>query len=411
MRSGIAGCGLRYAVLRRGAAAACCALSIKCGTRDEEGFNEGTAHFTEHAVFKGTRSKSASVISGRLDRLGGELNAYTTKEDIVFHATVLKEDLGKASSLLMELASEATFPEEEIETERGVVTDEIISYKDSPADEIYDRFEELLFARHPLGRSILGTEKSVSGISAGDLRRFVAERFVPSRMAFTVVANIDEARMEQAVLRLAEKYFGGDPDAFIAKETTVYAAPEAIRFEKTEDRGDHEANAVIGGTAPSLREDRERIAASLLCNVIGGPASNSLLNDILRERNGWVYSVECSYTQYADTGVAAISFGCDRPNLGRCMGNISKVLRRLIENPLSDRRLAAAQKQFLGQIAISSDNNETQCLSMGKSLLSFGKIVSNEENRALIMSLTAEELRTGAERIFAPEKLSKLIYV
>lgn len=411
MKSGTAGCGLNYAVRRSGSAAAYCALSIRCGTRDEDGFNEGIAHFTEHTIFKGTRSKSASVINGRLDRLGGELNAYTTKEDIVFHATVLKEDLCKAASLLMELATEATFPEAEIETERGVVTDEIISYRDSPADEIYDRFEESLFEGHPLGRSILGTEESVGGIGSEDLRRFTAERFVPSRMAFTVVADIDEARMEHAVLRLAEKYFGSGDRIFPAIGTTVYRRPEAKVFDRTEDKGNHEVNAVIGGTAPSLYEERERIAASLLCNIIGGPAANSMLNGILRERNGWVYAVECAYTQYADTGIAAITFGCDKPNLKRCLRSISRVLGGLVETPLSDRKLAAAKKQFLGQLAISSDNSETQCLSMGKSLLAFGKIATAEENRELLMSLSREELRCAAERIFSPERLSRLIYL
>ena len=195
MISGKADCGLRYAVKKSGSAVGYCALSIKCGTRDEEGYPSGIAHFVEHTIFKGTSRRSASVINGYLDRLGGELNAFTTKEEIVIHATVLKEDLAKAASLLFELATSPTFPEHEINTEKGVVIDEIHSYKDTPSEDIYDRFEEMIFEGHPLSGPILGTVKSVKKISSGELLRFVREKFVPCRMAFTIVADIDEKRM------------------------------------------------------------------------------------------------------------------------------------------------------------------------------------------------------------------------
>ena len=207
MLSGTAPCGLRYAVRRNGSSVAYCALSIRCGTRDEAGFPNGIAHFTEHSMFRGTTRKSAAVIGSYLDRLGGELNAYTTKEEIVLHATVLKEDLGKAARLLFELATEATFPEGEIETERGVVLDEIISYKDNPAEDVYDRFEGLVFEGHPLGTPILGTSASVKKITAGMLRSFVAEKFVPEKMAFTVVADIEEPKLEKQVLKLIGNVF------------------------------------------------------------------------------------------------------------------------------------------------------------------------------------------------------------
>ena len=192
MRSGTAPCGLRYAVRRGGSAVGYCALSIRCGTRDEAGFHGGIAHFAEHTIFRGTERKSASVINSYLDRLGGELNAYTTKEEIVIHATVLKEDLGKAARLLFELATQATFPDTEIETERGVVLDEIISYKDNPYEDVYDKFEGMLFDGHPLGKPILGTAATVKRITPDELRRFVKTFFVPERMAFTLVADIDE---------------------------------------------------------------------------------------------------------------------------------------------------------------------------------------------------------------------------
>ena len=206
MISGKTACGLQYAVRKSTSAVGYCALSIKCGTRDEMGYHGGVAHFVEHTIFKGTERKSASVINGYLDSLGGELNAFTTKEEIVLHATVLKEDLLKAASLLFELATSAVFPEKEIEVEKGVVIDEIHSYKDTPYEDIYDRFEEMLFAGHPLSGNILGTPSSVRKITRKELLRFVQDKFRPCRMAFTVVADIDERKMEKEVLKLAEKF-------------------------------------------------------------------------------------------------------------------------------------------------------------------------------------------------------------
>ena len=207
MTTGTSPQGLGYALRRSGRAVAYCALSIGCGTRDEQGYPAGIAHFVEHNLFRGTRRKSAAVINGYLDKLGGELNAYTTKEEIVLHATVLKEDWKKAAGLLFELATEATFPESEIETERGVVLDEIISYKDNPAEDVYDRFESLLFEGTSLATPILGTAASVKKITSAMLRQFVAEKFIPSKMVLSVVADIDEAVLEKEVLKLIDYVF------------------------------------------------------------------------------------------------------------------------------------------------------------------------------------------------------------
>ncbi|MBQ9702285.1 MAG: insulinase family protein [Bacteroidales bacterium] len=207
MITGTTPVGLRYAVRHSGRAVAYCALTIGAGTRDEAPYTAGIAHFVEHTLFRGTRRKSASVISGYLDKLGGELNAYTTKEEIVLHATVLKEDLQRAASLLFELATESTFPDREVETERGVVLDEIISYKDNPAEDVYDRFESLLFEGSPLETPILGTAASVKKITPDMLRSFVAQKFVPEKMVFTMVADLPEARMEKMVLKLTENAF------------------------------------------------------------------------------------------------------------------------------------------------------------------------------------------------------------
>ena len=408
MISGRADCGIRYAVKRSGSAVAYCSLGIACGTRYEQGFHSGIAHFTEHTLFKGTEHKSSSVINGYLDRLGGELNAYTTKEEIVLHATILKEDLSKASSLLMEIATEATFPDNEVNTERGVVIDEIKSYKDSPSEDVYDQFEEKLFRGHSLSMPILGTPQSVRATSAEELRRFYKEKFVPGSMVFTIVADIDEKRMEADLLRTFNKFFSGS--GMVSGEPT---RPESVTldnvFDEAINKRNHEANAVIGGYAPSLYEERERIATSLMSNILGGPAMNSILNDILREKHGWVYGVESSYTQYSDTGIMAISLGCERENTEKCIDAVRREISKLQDNALTDRKLRAAKKQFLGQIAISSDNGESQCLSMGKSLLAYGKVASAEEIKREIEAVSADTIRDMACRIFAPDRTSSLI--
>ena len=377
MRSGTAPCGLRYAVKRGGSAVGYCALSLRCGTRDEDGFPNGIAHFVEHTMFRGTKRKSASVIAGYLDRLGGELNAYTTKEEIVLHATVLKEDLGKAAGLL--------------------------------------------FEGHPLGLPILGTTASVKRIKPEDLRRFARTFFVPDRMAFTVVADIDEKVLEKRVLGRVAKLFGEIPGQAgndgikqAGNDVLPPVMPDLIGhlpFSKIVDKRHHEVNAVVGNRAPSLYDKEDRITAAVLCNILGGPASNSLLNKVLREKNGWVYGVECTYTQYADTGIAAITFGCDKPNLERCLKALDKILARLREEPLSERTLKAYKKQLLGQLAISSDNGEAQCLSMGTSLLAWSRIDTSAEMRARIEAVTPAALQEMAARIFDPDRLCKLIYL
>ena len=309
---------------------------MPCGRQERPWATAPSASAAGPGTKGNSRKRSAAAIASYLDRLGGELNAYTTKEEIVIHATVLKEDLPKAIGLLLELATEASFPEREVETERGVVIDEIISYKDSPSEDVYDRFEEALFAGHPLCRPILGTAASVRKITPADLHRFRAAFFRPERMALTVVSPLEEPRMEKDVKRLTEKYFpafgtgdaptpeAGHGNAGTPDEGTGNATPEAGNgesrapaappFDRTVNKRNHEVNAVIGGRAPSLYEPKDRITAVLLTNILGGPASNSLLNSELREKKGWVYGIECSYTQYADTGIMAITFGCDKPN-------------------------------------------------------------------------------------------------
>ena len=416
IRCGTAPSGVRYALRRSSGSVAWCALSIGAGTRDEAEYPAGIAHFIEHNIFRGTSRKSARVISSYLDRLGGELNAFTTKEEIVLHATVLKEDLPKAVGLLFELATEPTFPEAEVETERGVVLDEIISYKDNPAEDVYDRFESMLFDGHPLGTPILGTSASVKRIKPDMMRRFVKEKFIPSRMALSIVADIDLDRLEKQVLKYIDSFkmpgqAGHDEKTSLPTGETSLPTPIGNPFNKTIDKHNHEVNAVMGGIAPSLYETPDRFVAAMLTNILGGPASNSLLNAELREKRGWVYGIECSYTQYADSGVVAITFGCDRPNLDSCLKAIDKILAGFRDKPLTDARLKAYRKQLLGQLAISSEAGEAQCLSLGKSMLAWGEVMSAKETRRIIDSITPEQLQDMARHLFAPENLSSLIYL
>ncbi|MBO4610769.1 MAG: insulinase family protein [Bacteroidales bacterium] len=426
MRSGRSESGLQYAVKSSSSKVGYCSLSIKCGTRAEGDLPEGTAHFVEHTIFKGTKRKSAATINSYLERLGGELNAYTTKEEIVLHATVLREDIWKAVGLLLEIATEATFPEHEVETERGVVLDEIISYKDSPSEDIFDNFESRFFAGSPLGRLTLGTQESIAGATVEDLRAYYKRNFIPQNMALCIVASGDEEELEKQTINSVNKYLSGDfstslemtslsdgnwdcHGGFVFHDNPVAAT--SYHFDITEDKDNHEVNVVIGTEAPSLYELKERVTAVLLANILGGPASNSLLGAELREKHGWVYSIECGYVQYSDTGLMTVSLGCDKANLRKCLNAIKRIITKVCSTEMSPAALKAAKKQLLGQLAISADSGETQCLSMGKSLLAFGEIMTDKQTRELIESISAEDLRSLAARIFAEDKVSRLIYL
>ena len=410
MRSGRSESGLQYAVKSSSSKVGYCSLSIKCGTRAEGDLPEGTAHFVEHTIFKGTRRKSAATINSYLERLGGELNAYTTKEEIVLHATVLREDIWKAVGLLLEIATEATFPEHEVETERGVVLDEIISYKDSPSEDIFDNFESRFFAGSPLGRLTLGTQESIAGATVEDLRAYYKRNFIPQNMALCIVASGDEQELEKHALKIAEKFIK-IPDQ-VGDDISVMADSDRPSFfDITEDKKNHEVNVVIGTEAPSLYELKERVTAVLLANILGGPASNSLLGAELREKHGWVYSIECGYVQYSDTGLMTISLGCDKANLRKCLNAVKRIIDKVCSTAMSPAALKAAKKQLLGQLAISADSGETQCLSMGKSLLAFGEIMTDKQTRELIESISAEDLRSLAAKIFTEDKVSRLIYL
>lgn len=406
--------GLRYAVRRYGNAVGYCALSIKIGSRDEGLYHSGIAHFLEHTLFKGTSRRSSASINNRLERLGGELNAFTTKEEIVLHATVLKKDLAKAASLLAEIAFDASFPEDEIEIEKGVVCDEIASYKDFPAEEIYDRFEEKIFAGSPLSRSILGTEQSVRAIDSAELRRFREEFFTPDRMVMTMVSSLEEDKMKAMIVKAFEPYLSAVTGSSPVGELSLMQDPVSVSeqpFNMTVDKGNNQTNCVMGALAPSLRERERRLATLLLCNILGGPASNSMLGSCIREKHGWAYNIECNYTPYSDSGVATINFGCDKNNLKNCIRAIHRQIRKLQDAPLSEAALNRAKYQMLGQHSIGMENGEAQCLSMGKSILSFGHVSSESDVTGQIMGINAAQLQQQAREVFDIDRMSTLIFL
>ena len=407
---------------------AVCAVSTMVGTRNEEPAYNGLAHLNEHMLFKGTEKRGAASINNLLENVGGELNAYTTKEETVVHATVLKEDLRRAVELLLELLFTSTYPDKELLKEREVVYEEIISYKDSPADSIYEDFECRLFEGHPLQYPILGTRKTLSRIESSTLKEYLHKWFIPDNMAISVVADMEESQVVKIVERALRKYCPGQ-HCDIIRESTLQplvagtaggrtAAGEAAPLDWTPvppfrieiNKKHHQAHCIIGTRAYSYTQERERLALALLANILGGPAMNARLNTVLREKNALVYTVEACFNPYSDTGLFTIYFGCDKPLVERSLRLVRKELERVIEAPLSSRALANAKKQLLGQLAIASDNSEAQCLSMGKSMMIFGYIEPMETTRSKIESLTSSELQRVAQEILAWDNLSILIY-
>lgn len=403
-------CGLKFASRNTRSQVIHIALTVKSGTRNEPGELEGIAHMTEHMLFKGTAKRTPKEISDRLEKCGGELNAYTTKEETVLYATVLKEDAAKAADLLFELAFTSTFPQKELEKERCVVIDEINMYKDSPSECIFEDFEALLFEGHPLNRSILGTARSLKKISSEDLKAYAKSGFRPDNMCLTIVGGLTPQRAEKIAAQVVEKYVpaGFEPVSGPVQEP-VSSAVEGARFFKEVNKKNHQVNCITGATACSFYGER-RLALILLANILGGPSSNSRLNQVLREKNALVYGIDATFTQYADSGSFLIYFGCEKPNLEKCLELIGREISLMRDKPLGDRALRSAKKQLLGQLAISSDNGESQALSMGKSLMVFGRIMDDDEVRRRINAITAEELQETARTVLAQERLSTLIY-
>ena len=378
-----------------------CALVIGAGSRDERPAEYGLAHFTEHAFFKGTARRRAWQVNCRLENLGGELNAFTTKEDTTIHATTLRGDFPKAAELIADIAFRSTFPDRELEREKEVIVDEINTYKDSPADLIYDTFEDLLFEGSQLGHNILGRKAALARYDGDAIRAFTRRMHTTDRMVFSSIGNFSP-RAAEAV---AARYFGEQP-ATVCGGERVAPAPCAP-FERSVVKHTHQTHCIIGGRACGIAEER-RLPLALVVNILGGPSANSLLNVVVRERNGLSYNIEANYTPYGDTGIVAIYFSSEHGNADHCIELIEEQLHRLRTVPLTSRQLSMAKKQFIAQLAISSESNESYMLGAGKSLLTHDEVDTMEQVYAKVRELTAAQLTEVAEEVFSG--MSRLIY-
>ena len=379
-----------------------CALTINTGSRDELPAEHGMAHFVEHGLFKGTARRRAFHISSRLENLGGELNAFTTKEDTIINATTLKGDFPKAAELIADMVFNSTFPEREIEREKQVIVDEINSYRDMPQEMLFDSFDALMFAGSTLGRSIVGTARSVSKFDSEKLRNFILRTYTPDQMVFSAIGNVSE----KTFVAICERCFGS---LTVAKRNFERATPPPFTpFEKTVSRGgNHQSHCVLGNRAYSLLDDR-RLPLSLLVNILGGPAANSRLNNVLRERNGLTYNIDAGYMPFSDTGYANIYFSCERDKIDRCRELIDVEIERIMSTPMTPRQLSMAKKQFIGQFSISTDSKEGYMLGAAKSFLIYNEIDSPQTVIRKVNEITAEELMTVAHDVFG--SLSTLIY-
>jgi predicted Zn-dependent peptidase len=380
-----------------------CGLLINTGSRDEEEDEQGMAHFIEHVIFKGTPKRKTWHILSRLDDVGGELNAYTSKEETAIYASFLIQDFQRALELLHDITFHSVFPEKEIKKEKEVIIDEINSYKDNPAELIIDDFEELVFNDGPMGHNILGTAETIKKFTRDDLLKFIINNYHTDQMVLCMVGDMNPGRF----LKAADKYFGAETPNYRVK--TRPATPLYQPTTQTKELDTFQSHIAIGNIAYDL-EDPKRLGLSLLNNLLGGPGMNSRLSMALREKNGIAYNIESIYTPYFGTGVFSIYFGTDSQNIDRSLRIARRELARLRNNKLGQMQLHKARRQLKGQITISSENRENLMLNIGKSFLIYNKVDSLTDIYKKIDSLTAIHLMDIANEIFEEKQLSYLIY-
>lgn len=397
--------GIRLVSLHAPGPAARCALVIGAGSRDETEEEHGLAHFVEHTVFKGTAKRRAHHILNRLDEVGGELNAYTTKDETAIHAAFLSDDLARAAELIADMAFNSTFPSAELDKEREVIIDEITSYEDTPSELIFDEFEDLAFAGTPLGHNILGTAESVGRFTGEDARRFVGRTHTADRMCFAYVGPASEAQ----VARVAERFFGQISTPVSNGGTAC--RPGIAKFDKEVSRGTSQAHVVLGCAAPDCHA-ADRLEMNVISNILGGPSMNSRLSVALRERHGIAYNVETNYTAYADTGLFTIYFGTDGQNIRRSMGLVRKEVDSLCQSALTERRFDKVIRQFCNQIIMSADDSESLMLAAGRNAVVYGGSPSVEEMAAAVRErVTRESILRVAQEVLGGVEMSRLIYV
>ncbi|MEM9675109.1 MAG: pitrilysin family protein [Bacteroidota bacterium] len=381
-----------------------CGFILDIGSRDEQPEQHGLAHFWEHMAFKGTRKRKAYHILNRVDSVGGELNAYTTKEKICFYASVLDRHFENALELLTDITFDSIFPEKQIERERGVILEEMSMYYDSPEDAIQDDFDAVVFGEHPLGKNILGTNESIRRFHRDDFQRFLQENMNTEKLIFSCVGNLPAKK----VFRLAEKYLSAVP--------TLSGKGHRLPFDhqtpqqETKSRTLTQAQCAIGRTAYPVGDDRS-LPFFMLTNLLGGPSMNTRLSMALREKHGLVYSIDAEYHPYTDTGLFAIYFGTEPRQLKKAINYTLKELKLLREKPLGTMQLHRIKEQMMGQMAMNSENNQSLMLAMGRSLLDHYELENLETLYKKINAITASQLQDIAQDMFLEDALSMLAYV
>ncbi len=399
--------GLRVIHLPSATRVIYCGYPVHAGTRHELPGEEGLAHFCEHLAFKGTNRRSSVQILNAIEGVGGELNAFTGKEDTVYYAAITRQHLPKAIDVLTDIVFRSQYPQQEVEKEREVVCDEIESYEDTPAELIFDEFENILFEGHPLGHNILGCSEQVRTYSSDDARRFTSCHYRPDHAVFFASGDLD-------FKKLVKKLEGMDEGCQQVKDEVITRARTSFIFKASADvhqrqRGTHQAHVMIG-TVGYPATDPRRWALYLLNNLLGGPSLNSRLNMALRERRGLVYTVESSMTCYSDTGLWSVYFGCDPDDVRRCLRLVKKELARLTDKPLSEKQLNLAKQQLRGQLTIAADNREQFSIDFARSFLHEGRVRDLDKVLARVDCLTSEQLQQTACELFAADRLVTLIY-
>ena len=398
--------GLRIIHLPSSSPVVYCGFGINAGTRNELDGEEGVAHFCEHTTFKGTERRRAWHIINGLETFGGDINAFTNKEDTVYYSAILKDHTAKAVDLLSDIVFHSLYPQAEIDKEIEVICDEIESYNDSPAELIYDIFENMLFEGHPLGHNVLGEASKLRKYTTETAKAFTSRYYKPENAVFFAYGDVDFRRLVNLLKRATRDLPAAQP--VMGLISTSSTLPPYRMQKRVITKGTHQAHVMIGNRAYSVHDDR-RMALYLLNNILGGPAMNARLNMSLRERNGLVYTVESSMTSYSDTGVWCVYFGCDPHDVEKCERLVTKELQRVIDKPLTTTQLNAAKRQIKGQIAVACDNRESFAIDFGRCFLHYGREKDITSLFKRIDALTASQIQKVAQEIFDPELLTRLV--
>lgn len=378
-------------------------ILVNAGTRDEDEHKMGIAHFVEHTIFKGTLKRSAHQIIRRMEDVGGDLNASTSKEETYFHASFLSPDYPRAVELLADIFSHSTFPEQELEKEKDVVIEEINYYKDTPSELIVDDFETMVFQHHPMGRNILGTRKDVRSFKREDILNFIRGNYAKNNLVLASVGNISEKKL----LQLCERHFS---DVQLIDTPSPRTAFEKYQTQHQRvNKHSNQSHIMIGNLAYAITRE-ERTAFQLLTNILGGPGMNTRLNMAIRENKGLAYGVEASYSPFSDTGLFSVYIGCDHDTIEQCINLCYKEFKKLCQNKLGTMQLHYAKKQFIGQIAITNEAKLNEMIALGRTALFFDEVESAEESIARLEALTADEILSVANEVLIPDQMSTLIF-